>query len=98
MSLTTFQNEKIILKHNGETLVEVDDARPANKGKRMVVAVTRDRLRTDYPVFYGKIVTWDNPEWFSKGFKLRVSKYSQKERENIKQEGLKIQGAIEFND
>lgn len=97
MKFTTFQNEKVILKHGREVLVEVDDAREANKGKRMMVACHKDGFRTDYPLFYGERVQWDNPEWFSNEFKEKVREYSKRERNEIERNGLKIQGAIEFN-
>jgi hypothetical protein len=70
--LTSFNNEKLIFSRNGESLVQVDDARPANKGKRMYVAVTKDGFRTDYPLSNGKRVTWDNPEMFSSQFRKQA--------------------------
>lgn len=72
---TTFPNEELLYEHpNGEALVAADTATG-----RAFVAVTKDGYRTDYPVFErlsGSSTTrWDNPEWFTKGFRekcLRV--------------------------
>ena len=76
-TLTAFANEITLLRVGRETLVEVDCALPSNKGRRMFVAVTRDGFRTDYP--YCEFapenrVLWDNPEWFSKRFRVRVAR------------------------
>lgn len=70
--LTTFRGEKRLYTYNKEALVEVD--RPDSIA-RMLVAVTRDGYRTDYPILYdsGK-VGWDHPEWFSKGFLAGAAK------------------------
>jgi hypothetical protein len=74
--LTTFPNETRLLTVGRETLVEVDATLPAEKGRRFFVANTRDGFRTDYPYCHfapEKRVFWDNPEWFSKRFRLRAT-------------------------
>lgn len=76
-NLTTFANETRLLSVGRETLVEVDCARPSQKGKRMFVAVTRDGFRTDYPYCQfapENRVLWSNPEWFSRRFRERVAR------------------------
>lgn len=72
MPFTTFQNEQLLYQHpNGEVLVIADTAMG-----RSFVAVTKDGFRTDYPIFErlaGSSTTrWDNPEWFTKGFRDKV--------------------------
>jgi hypothetical protein len=69
--ITTFENESLVYKHpNGESLVLADMATG-----RGFVAVTKDGFRTDYPMLRstggGSITVWDNPEWFTKGFKRK---------------------------
>ena len=70
---STFPDESLVYLHrNGEALVTATIA-----GKRSYVAVTRDGFRTDYPCcYYGNDprVFWDNPEYFTKGFRDRVFK------------------------
>lgn len=66
---TTFPNESLVYRHpNGEVLVTAYTATG-----RAFVAVTKDGYRTDYPVLESlagsSIVRWDNPEWFTKGFR-----------------------------
>ena len=74
---TTFADEKLVYLHkNGEALVTATMA----DDHRAYVAATRDGYRTDYPYTYSgpasndDRVFWDNPEWFTKGFKTRVAK------------------------
>jgi hypothetical protein len=76
MAYSTFPDEKLVYLHrNGEALVSA-----TIQGKRSYVAVTRDRFKTDYPYHYDgpasndDRVFWDNPEWFTKGFKEKVAK------------------------
>lgn len=73
---TTFPDEILVYLHrNGEALVTANI-----QGKRSYVAVTRDGYRTDYPYQYNgpasndTRVFWDNPEWFTQGFKAQVIK------------------------
>ena len=71
---TTFADEKLVYLHrNGEALVTATIA-----GKREYVAATKDGYRTDYPYMYPNddthTVYWDNPEWFTKGFKNKAIK------------------------
>ena len=66
---TTFEDERAVYVHpNGEALVTA-----TINGKRDYVAATKDGFRTDYPIDYGNgQVGWDNPEWFTQGFKKRA--------------------------
>ncbi len=68
---TTFADEKLVYLHrNGEVLVTA-----TIHGYRVYVAVTKDGYRTDYPIDIGKgQVSWDNPEWFTNGFKNKAIK------------------------
>lgn len=68
---TTFEDERAVYVHrNGEALVTV-----TINGTRVYVAVTKDGFRTDYPIDYGTgQVGWDNPEWFTAGFKSNARK------------------------
>ena len=63
---TTFADERAVyVAANGEALVTA-----TIHGYRVYVAATKDGYRTDYPIDIGKgQVSWDNPEWFTKGFK-----------------------------
>jgi len=73
-NVTTFANEKRLLTVGRECLVEVDKA--AGAPGRMLVAVTRDGFRTDYPITYESgAVAYDNPELFSKRFKERAKRF-----------------------
>ena len=69
---TTFENETVLYRRGKLALVQVDDGRANNAGKRMYVV--SDRVRTDYPMFYehdGQ-VRWDNPEYWPKAFRDAV--------------------------
>ena len=68
---TTFEDERVVYVHsNGEALVTA-----TINGKREYVAATKDGFRTDYPIDYGTgQIGWDNPEWFTKGFKSAARK------------------------
>jgi hypothetical protein len=73
---TTFPDERLVYRHrNGEALVTA-----IVLSKRSYVAVTRDGYRTDYPHTYDgpasndTRVFWDNPEYFTKGFKDKAYK------------------------
>jgi hypothetical protein len=68
---TTFEDECAVYVHrNGEALVTA-----TINGQRSYVAATKDGFRTDYPINYGTgQVGWDNPEWFTKGFKDKARK------------------------
>jgi len=75
-TFTTFADERLVYLHrNGEALVTATIA-----GKRSYVACTCDGYRTDYPYTYlgpasaDERVFWDNPEWFTNGFKVKVAK------------------------
>lgn len=71
-NLTTFIGEKRLLTVGNEALVSVIRPNTSNQA-RMLVAITCDGFRTDYPIAYdsGKI-GWDNPEWFGERFKERA--------------------------
>jgi hypothetical protein len=68
---TTFEDEQVVYVHpNGEALVTA-----TINGKREYVAATKDGFRTDYPIDSGTgQVEWDNPEWFTDGFKSKARK------------------------
>lgn len=74
MKYTTFPNETLLYKHpNGEALVMADTV-----SGRSFIAVTQDGFLTDYPVLErlsGSCTTrWNNPEWFTKGFREKCLK------------------------
>lgn len=73
--LTTYANETRVFTLGREALVSV--ARPDTCGKaRMLVAVTRDGFRTDYPrAYWNGTVGWDSPELFSKRFRERAKRH-----------------------
>ncbi len=78
-SVTTFANEIILHREGDLYLVEVDDARPRNKGKRMLVAVDNAASFTDYPLWFQRGesfgLLYDYPERFTGTFRadaLRV--------------------------
>jgi len=87
-TLTTYIGEKRLFTLGNECLVSV--IRPHTCGKaRMLVAVTADGYRTDYPIWYGDAspesreipgfsrsrIGWDNPEWFTKRFRERAARH-----------------------
>lgn len=77
-SLTTYLGEKRLLTVGNEALVSVIRPHTAKQG-RMLVAVTRDGYRTDYPIRYDNgSVAFDNPEWFSKRFLMRATPHIRK--------------------
>lgn len=62
MTITTFNNEKILWKKGKYAIVEADNERT---GKKMIVVT--DGLRTDYPILYSDgTIAYNNPEWFPK--------------------------------
>lgn len=71
-NLTTFAGERRVLTIGREALVCVK--RPAGQMGHMLVAITRDGFRTDYPMAYdsGQVV-YNHPEWFSRRFKERAA-------------------------
>lgn len=76
MKYTTFPDERLVYVHrNGEALVTAIVLE-----KRSYIAVTRDGFRTDYPYCYDGSASadarifWDNPEWFTQGFKAKAYK------------------------
>ena len=70
MQYTSFASESLLYLHrNNEALCEVVTA-----NGRQYCAVTKDGYRTDWPTFDGQTVRWDNPEWFTKGFKVRAAR------------------------
>lgn len=70
-NITTFPDEEILLQMpNGEALVHAYF--PGTK-RHGYVAVTKDGFRTDYPLFIGGKVFWDNPEWFTNKFRDKAA-------------------------
>lgn len=71
-NLTTFACEQRVLTVGREALVSAN--LPVGLSGRMLVAITRDGFRTDYPMAYdsGRVV-YDHPEWFSRRFKERAA-------------------------
>jgi hypothetical protein len=72
---TTFPGERLVYLHrNREALVTA-----VTVAGREYVACARDGFRTDYPHRYAgpasgdTRVFWDNPEWFTKGFRERAA-------------------------
>lgn len=77
--LTAFANEQVVFAlPSGEALVTVD-RQTGDGDPRMLVAVTADGFRTDYPIQYDNgNLGWDNPEWFSDEFKDKVKQHLSK--------------------
>ena len=82
MNYTTFKDEVLMYRHpNGEALVST---RAGHKDGRQFVAVTADGFRTDYPHWDTvSSVRWDNPEYFTKGFRNRAASIIFNVRESV---------------
>ena len=75
-TLTTYTGETRVFTLGNECLVSVLRSNGWGGRDRMLVAVTKDGYRTDYPIAYDSgSIGWDTPEYFTKRFRERAARH-----------------------